>query len=72
LVLVIVPPSIDTDMQHTLLRQDEADFPAVVQSRFRRETGRVLPAPTAARLILDHASSADSSDVLLDLSDATA
>jgi NAD(P)-dependent dehydrogenase (short-subunit alcohol dehydrogenase family) len=69
--LAIVPPSIDTDMQNTLLRQDEDVFPAVTQSRLRRDTGRIVDASTAARIILDHAGRGDHSSVLLDLSDGT-
>jgi NAD(P)-dependent dehydrogenase (short-subunit alcohol dehydrogenase family) len=67
--IVVVPPSIDTDMQDTLLAQDAAVFPAVTQSRLRRDTGRVIPAPSAARLILDHVSEFDHRKVLLDLTE---
>jgi NAD(P)-dependent dehydrogenase (short-subunit alcohol dehydrogenase family) len=51
--LVIIPPSIDSDMQHTLLAQDESAFPGVVQSRARRDLGGILSAGDAAHAIIN-------------------
>ncbi|MCU1462355.1 MAG: short-chain dehydrogenase/reductase [Acidimicrobiales bacterium] len=65
--LVVIPPSIDTDMQHTLLAQDESAFPGVVQSRARRDVGGILSATSAARAILDVVLNADSRGPVLDL-----
>jgi benzil reductase ((S)-benzoin forming) len=49
---VVLPPSIDTDMQNTLLSQDETVFPQVEMSRQRKRDGGVLPAAIAANEIL--------------------
>jgi len=51
-VRVVLPPSIDTDMQDQLLAQDVAAFPGVVDSRHRRDLGQIVSASEAARLIL--------------------
>jgi NAD(P)-dependent dehydrogenase (short-subunit alcohol dehydrogenase family) len=51
-VRVVLPPSVDTDMQDELLGQDVAVFPGVVDSRRRRDAGQIVSASDAARLIL--------------------
>jgi hypothetical protein len=43
----------DTDMQRTVLAQDEVAFPAVVESRARRDRGKIVTAAEAAIAILD-------------------
>ena len=50
--LVVIPPSIDTDMQATLLAQDQAVFPGVRASRARRDAGLILSPEDAAQRIL--------------------
>jgi NAD(P)-dependent dehydrogenase (short-subunit alcohol dehydrogenase family) len=53
--VVVIPPSIDTDMQADLLSQDPMVFPGVAASRARRDAGQIVSAATAARNILDAA-----------------
>lgn len=65
--LVVLPPSVDTDMQNTLLAQDEAAFPDVEVSRARQRAGGVLPAAFAARAILDAVLQHDGGDPVIDL-----
>ena len=66
-VFVVIPPSIDTDMQDTLLAQDEAAVPSVVESRARRGDGSITSAESAARAILDAVFDVDSRGPVLDL-----
>jgi benzil reductase ((S)-benzoin forming) len=51
--IVVLPPSIDTDMQNTLLAQDEASFPDVEASLRRKREGGVVPAILEAVVIVD-------------------
>lgn len=51
--IAVLPPSVDTDMQDTLLNQDESAFPHVGRSRQRQREGGVLPPDVAARAVLD-------------------
>lgn len=50
--VVVIPPSIGTDMQEELLGQEPGVFPGVIESRGRRERGEIVtPALAAARII---------------------
>lgn len=65
---VVLPPSVDTDMQNTLLTSDPADFPHVVHSLERKRKGEVLPATEASRIILEAILDQDNrGNVVLDL-----
>ncbi len=66
-LLAVLPPSVDTDMQNTLLSQDERVFPDVGLSKQRKLEGGVLAAPMAARLILDAVGQSDGRSPLIDL-----
>jgi NAD(P)-dependent dehydrogenase (short-subunit alcohol dehydrogenase family) len=68
-VFVVIPPSIHTDMQDTLLAQDEDVFPAVVQSRERLYEGKIASAKDAAHAIVDAVLDADSRGPVLDLTE---
>lgn len=65
---VVVPPSVDTDMQRGLLSQDESVFPGVVDSRNRRDTGAILGARDAARAILGSVLDGQPASTVIDLS----
>lgn len=51
--LAVLPPSVDTDMQDTLLAQDATVLPGIEHSRQRKREGGVLPADAAADAILE-------------------
>jgi putative acetyltransferase len=68
---VVVPPSVDTDMQRVLLAQDEQVFPGVVESRNRRDHGGILGAADAAALILRSVLDDRPTPTVIDLSHAS-
>jgi len=65
-IMAIVPPSVETDMQHTLQALDERVFPLVRDWRRRRQEGGIADPDPAAQLILDVALR-DEAEVLVDL-----
>lgn len=64
---VILPPSIATDMQDTLLGHDRRTFPGVVDARRRRDQGRIVDAREVADRMLVSVLDRDDTDVLIDL-----
>ena len=49
--VVVIPPSVDTDMQRELLKQVPDVFPGVIESRARRDRGEIRSPQEAAALI---------------------
>ncbi|HUP84501.1 MAG TPA: SDR family oxidoreductase [Acidimicrobiales bacterium] len=63
----VLPPSIDTDMQDVLLRQDPRAFPGVAESRRRSDEGRIASAEVVAERVLSMVLDRTNVDVLIDL-----
>ena len=66
-VRVVIPPSVDTDMQSTLLGTSPLEFPGVAGSRARRDAGGIMAPDDAAQMIL-YAAVETGDTVVVDLS----
>lgn len=65
----VLPPSIDTDMQDVLLRQDHHAFPGAAEARRRRDEGRIAAAGEVAERILAEVLDGANDDVVIELTD---
>ena len=52
-VIAVIPPSIDTDMQHAILSTDPRVLPTALDARGRRESEEIVPPAVAAAMILE-------------------